>query len=61
LQAALARAAPGSGGGNGGWDGDGSGDRGRDRSGDGPGQIFVVVDEAWAILSKERIQLNYCL
>jgi hypothetical protein len=51
LQAALARAAPGSGGGNGGWDGDGSGDRGRDRSGDGPGQIFVVVDEAWAILS----------
>jgi hypothetical protein len=23
-------------------------------------RIIVVVDEAWAILSKERIQLNYC-
>ena len=24
------------------------------------GQFFLVVDEAWAILSKEKIQLNYC-
>ena len=26
----------------------------------GPGSFFLVVDEAWAILSKKRIQLNYC-
>ncbi len=26
----------------------------------GRAQFFLVVDEAWAILSKKRIQLNYC-
>ena len=26
----------------------------------GRGQFFLVVDEAWAILSKERIRLDYC-
>ena len=26
----------------------------------GRGQFFLVVDEAWAILSKERIQIDYC-
>ena len=27
----------------------------------GRGRFFLVVDEAWAILSKERIQIDYCL
>jgi hypothetical protein len=44
LQAALARTAAGVG---------GTGPTGR-------GQFFLVVDEAWAILSKERIQIDYC-
>ena len=26
----------------------------------GRGRFFLVVDEAWAILSKERIQIDYC-
>ncbi len=47
LQAALARSAARSAAGTTGT----AGARGR---------FFLVVDEAWAILSKERIQLNYC-
>jgi hypothetical protein len=46
LQAALARTAAAA--------GAGAGRTGR-------GQFFLVVDEAWAILSKERIHINYCL
>ncbi len=46
LQAALARSAAGS---------DAPAVAG------GRGRFFLVVDEAWAILSKDRIQLDYCL
>ncbi len=47
LQSALARTA-----------GSGVSARG---TGAAAGRFFLVVDEAWAILSKKRIQLNYCL
>lgn len=48
LQAALARTA---------GSGAGSSSASTARAG---GRFFLVVDEAWAILSKDRIQLNYC-
>jgi hypothetical protein len=45
LQAALARTAVSTGG---------------SAASPGRGRFFLVVDEAWAILSKERIQIDYC-